>query len=75
MSELDHLKEQIAYMKLWLGIFIVTNISLIGWLVTHYEKAEVLLVTASIITLFSIFTTVFLLHRKIQGRIDQLKEK
>jgi hypothetical protein len=31
MSELDVAKEQIAYLKLWLGIMVVTDISLIGW--------------------------------------------
>jgi hypothetical protein len=30
MSELDMLKEKLAYLKLWLGILVVTNISLIG---------------------------------------------
>jgi hypothetical protein len=30
MSELDGLKEEIAYLKLWLGIMIVTGISLIA---------------------------------------------
>jgi hypothetical protein len=32
MSKLDVAKEQIAYLKLWLGIVIVTDISLMGWL-------------------------------------------
>jgi hypothetical protein len=32
MSKLDVAREQIAYLKLWLGIVIVTDISLMGWL-------------------------------------------
>src|SRR4051812_27177285 len=34
MSQLDHLREEIAYLKFWLGIFVVTDISLAGWLIS-----------------------------------------
>jgi hypothetical protein len=30
MTELDVAKEQIAYLKVWLGILVVTDISLVG---------------------------------------------
>jgi hypothetical protein len=30
MSELDHLREEVAYLKFWLGIVVVTDISLAG---------------------------------------------
>ena len=32
MSELDRLKEQLAYLKFWQGIMVITDISLVGWL-------------------------------------------
>ena len=32
MPELDRLKEQVAYLKLWQGVMVVTDISLVGWL-------------------------------------------
>lgn len=35
MSEADVLKEKIAYLKLWLGIMVVTNISMVGWLLVN----------------------------------------
>jgi hypothetical protein len=31
MPQLDRLKERLAYLKFWLGIVVVTDISLIGW--------------------------------------------
>jgi len=34
VSELDRLKEQIAYLKFWQGIMVVTEISLVGWLIS-----------------------------------------
>jgi len=40
MSKLDGLKEELAYLKLWLGIMILTGISLIGWLLTSIHSAS-----------------------------------
>ena len=34
MAELDRVREEIAYLKYWQGIFVVTDISLIGWLLS-----------------------------------------
>jgi len=30
MSKVDKAKEQIAYLKFWLGVMVVTDISLVG---------------------------------------------
>ena len=35
MSELDIAKETIAYLKFWLGIMVVSDISLVGWLLSN----------------------------------------
>jgi hypothetical protein len=40
MSKLDVAKEHIAHLKLWLGIVIVTDISLMGWLLGNFRSAE-----------------------------------
>jgi len=37
MSRIDVIKEKINYLKVSLGIFVVTLIGLIGWIVSHYE--------------------------------------
>jgi len=44
MSELDIAKEQIAYLKFWLGILVVTDISLFGWLLSNVGSANLSLV-------------------------------
>ena len=74
MSELDVLKEKIAYLKLWLGIFVVTEISLIGWLITHYEKAKTILVASDVVAVFSISIAIFVLHKRIEREIERLRE-
>ena len=35
MSELDVAKEKIAYLKVWLGILVVTDISTFAWLISN----------------------------------------
>jgi hypothetical protein len=34
MSELDRLKERLVYLRFWLGIMVVTEITLVGWLIS-----------------------------------------
>lgn len=55
MSKLDRIKEQIAYLKLWLSILIVTAISLMGWLITHFDTENHFLVFGAAAVLVSIF--------------------
>jgi len=54
MSVLDGAKEEIAYLWLWLGIMIVTGISLIGWLLGNFRSAHWLLVGGDFVGLVSI---------------------
>jgi len=37
MAEFDGIKEQLAYLRLWLGILVVTEFSLVGWLASAHE--------------------------------------
>ena len=39
MSELDHLREEVAYLKFWLGIIVVIEVSVAGWLVSAFDTA------------------------------------
>ena len=34
MSELDRVKDQLVYLRFWLGIMVVTEITLVGWLIS-----------------------------------------
>ena len=34
MSELDRVKEQLVYLRFWLGIMVATEIALVGWLIS-----------------------------------------
>ena len=72
MSDLDVAKEQIAYLKVWLGILVVTDISVFGWLISNIETATALLLWAAVIAVVGLAVGIFLLHKRIKAYIASL---
>jgi hypothetical protein len=73
MTKIDRVKERVAYLKVWLGIFVVTIISLIGWLVSNYATAKVLLVVLDSAAILILAMAILLTHREINRKIDELE--
>jgi hypothetical protein len=69
MAALDRTKEKIAYHKFWQGVWVVTDISLIGWLVS--VRDALLPTVLALAGVFALTVGVFLLHRHIERLIDQ----
>jgi hypothetical protein len=69
---LDQLKEEVAYLKLWQGIVIVTDISLAGWLVSAVDRAERLQFFLAVLGVILLSLAIAVLHRKIERRIDRI---
>ena len=74
MSDLDIAKEKIAYLKVWLGILLVTDISTFGWLVSNVKSATTLLLWAAVVVVVALSIGILLLHRRIDRHIQSLKE-
>jgi len=74
MSELDVAKEKIAYLKVWLGILLVTDISTFGWLVSNVDTAATLLLWAAVIVVVALTVGILLLHQQIDRNIQSLRE-
>jgi hypothetical protein len=74
MSDLDIAKEKIAYLKIWLGILLVMDISTFGWLVSNVDSASTLLLWAAVIVVVALSIGILLLHRRIDRHIQSLKE-
>jgi len=66
MSKLDRLKEQLSYLKFWQGIMVVTNISLVGWLVSTADGTRALTVVLAIIGVVALIFGIVVLHRQIE---------
>lgn len=74
MSELDHIREEIAYLKFWLGIVVVTAISLAGWLLSSSDAAAPYTVFFAVVGLILLSAGIVFLHRRIERRIAKIKE-
>lgn len=74
MSKLDIAKEQIGYMKLWFGIMIVTDLSLMGWLLGNFRTAESTLIIGDLLALVGISWGIYGLHNRIEFAINKLEE-
>lgn len=74
MSGLDHLREEIAYLKFWLGIVVVTGISLAGWLVSSFDTAAGYAVFLAVCGLVLLGAGIVILNRLIERRISRIKE-
>jgi hypothetical protein len=73
MSELDVVKEHIAYLKVWLGIFVVTDITVFGWLISNSGTATAPLLWGAVIAAIALTAGILLLHRRIGRHIESLR--
>ena len=72
MSELDRIKEQLAYLKFWQGIMVVTEVSLVGWLISTTDTADPALWSFAAVGVILLGFGIFALHRQIERRIAQI---
>ena len=72
MSELDRLKEQLIYLRFWLGIMVVTGITLAGWLIsTPISEDQTLWLTGAVGAVV-LGIGIYLINRQIERRIDDI---
>ena len=74
MSKLDVAKERIAYLKLWLGIAVVTDISLFSWLLTSGPEGPAVLLFGALVAVACVSIIAFYIHKRIQKNIDALED-
>ena len=74
MSKLDVAKEQIAYLKFWLGVLVVTDISLVGWLLSREDTELTYKIWSAVVVIAVIALVGFKIHRQIERQIDALEE-
>jgi len=56
MAEIAEIKEELNYLKVWLGIIVLTTIGLVSWLINHYETTNELKTISAIVSI--IFMTI-----------------
>lgn len=74
MPQLDRLKEQVAYLKFWQGIVVITDISLAGWLISAIDEADRLRAFLAVLGVILLSFGAVVLHRQIDRRMAQIGE-
>ncbi|MEW6690033.1 MAG: hypothetical protein AB1452_13185 [Pseudomonadota bacterium] len=72
MPELDRLKEQLTYLRFWLGIMVVTEITLVGWLISTPTSTDSTLWFIGAFGAVVLGAAIYLVHRQVERRIDQM---
>jgi len=74
MAKIDVIKEKINYLKVWLGIFVVTLISLVGWTISNYQSISNIKLIMTILGIIWLFISIHFLNKKILEKINSLEE-
>jgi hypothetical protein len=72
MSEVDRLKEQLTYLRFWLGVVVVTGITLVGWLISTPISEDPTLWFIGAFGAALLVMGIYLIHRKIERRIEEI---
>ena len=74
MSKLDEIKEELNYLKVWLGIIVLTTIGLIGWLLNHYEISSNLKIVSGVVAIIILTIAIIIIDKNIKKKIKSLKD-
>ena len=74
MEKIDEIKEELNYLKVWLGIIVITTIGLIGWLMNNYETSSNLKIWSDIIAIIVLTVSIIMIDKNIKKKIKSLKD-
>ena len=74
MAKIDEIKEELNYLKVWLGIIVITTIGLLSWLLNNYETSSFIKVISDIIAIITLTISIILIDKNIKNKIKSLKD-
>lgn len=74
MSDLEVMKEQIAYLKYWQGVMVLTDLGLIGWLISNIRVSGLGLIVLAGLGIVALTFGIYMLHRRIERQIESLRD-
>jgi len=74
MAKIDLIKEKINYLKVWLGVFVVTLISLVGWVISNYEIIAIEKLALALFGILWLAVSIHLLNKSILNKIESLED-
>jgi hypothetical protein len=74
MAKIDEIKEELNYLKVWLGIIVITTIGLISWLINNYEISSDIKIIGAIISIVTLTLSIIKIDKNIKNKIRSLKD-
>ncbi len=74
MAKIDEIKEELNYLKVWLGIIVVTTIGLLGWLINNYETSSTIKIVSDIVAIIVLTVSIMFIDKNIKKKIKSLKD-
>ncbi len=65
MAEIDEIKEELNYLKVWLGIIVITVISLISWLINNYETSSMIKSVSDMIAIVILTVSIIMIDKTL----------
>lgn len=70
---LDGAKEQLAYLRFWQSVAVVTEISSAGWLISASAAASGFTIALAWLGVLVLSFGIFIMHRRIERYIELIK--
>lgn len=68
----DKIKEKINYLKLWLGLLVLTIVGSASWFINNYSTANKMILFGDFVFIIFLFIFIVIIHIKISKNINKL---
>ncbi len=73
MGKIDKEKEEIAWIKFWIGVSVASIMGLISWFVNNYESANSTMLTLDMLSVSILAVLIVVLNRAGLKKIKELE--
>ena len=74
MGKIDKEKEEIAWIKFWIGVSVAAMMGLISWFVNNYDKANEVMLVLDIVAVVIISFLIVILNKTGLKKIKELED-
>ena len=74
MGKIDKEKEEIAWIKFWIGVSVASIMGLISWFVNNYETANGVMLTLDMVSVSMIAVFIVILNKAGLKKIKELED-
>ncbi len=73
MGRIDKEKEEIGWMKFWIGVSVASIMGLISWFVNHYADANNVILIMDLLAIVVLAVFIVMLNRTALRKIKELE--